>query len=341
MQKLYYGLMCLLFTSCVDTNYKPEVVAHRSASGYLPEHTLPSLAMAHAFNVDYIEPDIVLTKDNVPVVMHDHSLNTSTDVVQKFPNRKRSDGSYYVIDFTLAEIKSLVVHERRKDDMQTVVFPDRFPSIDSISDFRIPTLEEFILTVQGLNKSRGIDIGIYPEVKEPAFHEREGKDAVKIVIDMLTKYGYNQQNGKAVLQYFDFDAVKKTRELGWKGPLTMLICESGQGLTDDREIHQWLLTEEGIAEVSQYADRYSPWLGILVQEDKTSSKGYRVSEVVALARKYNMKVGSWTHRNDATVAPMKTSKEVLDVVFKDLKLDELFSDHADTVVNYLKENKLR
>ncbi|MGL5722220.1 MAG: glycerophosphodiester phosphodiesterase [Brevinema sp.] len=343
MKQSWLILALLVASSCAEAavgSYKPVIIAHRGASGYLPEHTLPALAMAHAFDVDYLEADVVLTKDNIPVVMHDHSLNTSTDVAIKYPNRKRADGGYYVIDFTLAEIKTLVVHERRQDDMSTVVFPNRFPSVDTISDFRVPTLEEFILTVQGMNKSRGRNIGIYPEIKEPAFHEREGKDAVKIVIDMLTKYGYNKPDGGATLQYFDYDAVKKTRELGWQGNLAMLVDAEGQALTDDTAIHAWLMTEEGIADVSQYANYYAPWLGHLVEED-SSSKGYKATPLTALARKYNMKLTTWTHRADATVGPLKSSEAVLDAVFKDLKLDELFSDHADVAIDYLIKNKMR
>ncbi len=342
MKKILQLFLIIVMAACSSQSgdYKPNVIAHRGASGYLPEHTLTALAMAHAFDVDYLEPDVVLTKDSVPVIMHDHSLNTSTDVAKKFPNKHRADGDYYVIDFTLAEIKTLVVHERRKNDMTTPVFPNRFPSIDTISDIRIPTLEEFILTVQGMNKSRGKDIGIYPELKEPAFHEREGKDAVKIVVDLLTKYGYNHENGKAILQYFDYDAVKKTRELGWKGKVTMLLCKSGQNLTDDRAVHEWLTTEEGIKELSQYADAYSPWFGTLIIADD-SKKGYKLSEVIPLVRKYGMELGSWTHRVDAPVAPLKTSEEFLDVAFKEIKLDELFSDHPDVVIEYLKANNMR
>ena len=97
-----------------------------------------------------------------------------------------------------------------------------------------------------MNKSRKKLIGIYPEVKNPAFHEKEGKDILKITIDMLNKYGYNgTQNGNCVLQIFEYDAVKRARtELGWKGDLAMLV-------EDER-----LYTEEGIKDVSQYANIY-------------------------------------------------------------------------------------
>ena len=83
------------------------VIAHRGASGYLPEHTLPAKAMAYARGADYLEQDLVMTKDNELVVLHDHYLDRVTDVAERFPDRARKDGRYYAIDFTLAEIKSL------------------------------------------------------------------------------------------------------------------------------------------------------------------------------------------------------------------------------------------
>ncbi|MEW6710741.1 MAG: glycerophosphodiester phosphodiesterase family protein, partial [Candidatus Riflebacteria bacterium] len=91
---------------------KPINIAHRGASGYLPEHTLPAKALAHGMGADYIEQDLVLTKDGHPIVVHDIHLDTVTDVATRFPERKRDDGRFYAIDFTLAEIKTLKVTER-------------------------------------------------------------------------------------------------------------------------------------------------------------------------------------------------------------------------------------
>lgn len=85
---------------------------HRGASGYLPEHTLEAAAMAHSFGVQFIEPDIVVTKDDKLVVLHDYHVDTTTDVARVFPDRKREDGRYYAVDFTLAELKKLNVTER-------------------------------------------------------------------------------------------------------------------------------------------------------------------------------------------------------------------------------------
>ena len=89
---------------------KPIVIAHRGASAYLPEHTLPCVAAAHALGADYIEQDIVLSRDGVPMVLHDIYLDSTTNVAQQFSGRGRDDGRFYAIDFDLTELKTLSVH---------------------------------------------------------------------------------------------------------------------------------------------------------------------------------------------------------------------------------------
>ncbi len=319
--------------------YRPQVAAHRGASGYLPEHTLEAKAMAYAFGPDYIEQDVVLTKDGIPVVLHDHTLETTTDVAAKFPDRARKDGSYYAIDFTLAEIKSLIVTERFKPKTGEAVFSGRFPVSFGI-DFRVPTLEEEFMLIQGLNKSTGKNIGVYVEVKEPAFHDSEGQDAMKATIDMLTKYGYNSLEAKAILQIFDYEAVKAARGKGWKGELCMLVDMDGQALKNDKERHKWLLTQEGIADIAKHATIYAPWFSHMAVPSE-DGKSYGINEVAALARKSGMKVHSWTHRKDAPLKGFTDSRQVLDAAFMQLKLDGLFSDFPDVVVEYLKQHALR
>ncbi len=105
-----------LFSSIVSA--EPLVIAHRGASGYLPEHTLEAKTLAYAMKPDYIEQDVVMTKDDQLVVLHDHYLDRVTDVAERFPNRARADGRYYAIDFTLAEIKTLRVTEGFDIDAQ-------------------------------------------------------------------------------------------------------------------------------------------------------------------------------------------------------------------------------
>ncbi|STH69086.1 glycerophosphodiester phosphodiesterase [Escherichia coli] len=137
-----------------DSNEKI-VIAHRGASGYLPEHTLPAKAMAYAQGADYLEQDLVMTKDDHLVVLHDHYLDRVTDVADRFPDRARKDGRYYAIDFTLDEIKSLKFTEGFdiENGKKVQTYPGRFPM--GKSDFRVHTFEEEIEFVQGLNHSTG------------------------------------------------------------------------------------------------------------------------------------------------------------------------------------------
>ena len=154
-------------------NSKKLVIAHRGASGYLPEHTLAAKAMAHAQLADYIEQDLVMTRDDRVIVLHDHHLDQVTNVRDVFAERHRDDGRYYVVDFTLEEIRSLSVYERFdfEDGTALPVFADRFPV--GVSRFRIHTFEEEIELIQGLNISTGRSVGIYPEIKSPGFHQEE------------------------------------------------------------------------------------------------------------------------------------------------------------------------
>ena len=132
-----------------------EIIAHRGASGYLPEHTLPAYALGYGQGAEWIEPDIVLTADGVPVALHDVILDRVTDVAEAFPGRAREDGHYYAADFSWAEISRL----RVKD-----AFEGRFPH----RTFRVPRLREVLELADGLNRTTGRRVGVYLELKEPA-----------------------------------------------------------------------------------------------------------------------------------------------------------------------------
>ena len=189
--------LCFLALALIGANTLAAdklIIAHRGASGYLPEHTLESKALAFGQGADYLEQDLVMTKDNHLVVIHDHFLDGLTDVAQKFPGRARADGKYYVPDFTLAEIRSLQMTENFKTEngKQVPVYPDRFPLWQG--SFKIHTFEEELQFVRGLEKSSGKRIGIYPEIKAPWLHHQEGKDIARATLAMLKKYGYQDEN---------------------------------------------------------------------------------------------------------------------------------------------------
>lgn len=187
------------------------IIAHRGASGYLPEHTLESKALAFGQQADYLEQDLAMTKDNRLIVIHDHFLDGLTDVAKKFPNRARKDGRYYVVDFTLKEIQSLEMTENFKveNGKQVQVYPNRFPLWQS--HFRIHTFEDEIEFIQGLEKSTGKKIGIYPEIKAPWLHHKEGKDIAAETLKVLKKYGYDKKDSRVYLQTFDFNELKRIK----------------------------------------------------------------------------------------------------------------------------------
>jgi len=167
---------------------KPIIIAHRGASGYLPEHTLENKAASFIMDADYIEQDVVLTKDFVPIVLHDIYLDGVSDVAEKYPNRKRPNSRFYAIDFTFQEIKTLKATERfGYQNSNQPVYPNRFPIWKSY--FQLNSLEEEIELIQGMQKSfnaiysldkskllsknKVFNVGIHVEIKNPDFHKNE------------------------------------------------------------------------------------------------------------------------------------------------------------------------
>jgi glycerophosphoryl diester phosphodiesterase len=163
------------------------IIAHRGSSGYLPEHTLEAKAYAHAQGADFIEQDLVATRDDELVVVHDIHIDRVTNVAEVFPGRARDDGRFYVRDFDLQEIRQLTARERRQDDGRSAVFPHRFP-LDRGS-FKVPTLQEEVELIQGLDTATGRNTGIYTEIKKPAWHRANGIDLSRRVLDELARLG--------------------------------------------------------------------------------------------------------------------------------------------------------
>jgi len=298
------------------------VIAHRGASGYLPEHTLEAIAMAHAMNPDYIEPDIVLTKDNQAIVLHDIHLDTTTNVKDVFPDRKRADGRYYAIDFSLAEIKTLSVHERIDIRTGKRVFPDRFPIVGS--EFRIPSLIEEIELIQGLNKSRNMDIGIYPEIKDPAFHKNEGFDISKVVLEILANYGYSEKEDKLYLQCFDLDELKRIKgELESKLELIYLLNARGVSSLVNA-------SDAELKELSNIVDGLGVSINGLLKNENTKTK-----ETISKLHDLGIEVHGWTVRKDNLPNGFRDIESLL-VSLDKLGVDGVFTDFSDLLVQIIK-----
>ena len=237
----------------------PLVIAHRGASGYLPEHTLEAKALAYAQGADYLEQDVVISKDGVPVVAHDLTLDDTSNVRDVFPDRKRADGHWYFIDFTWEELRTLTLHERTAEEGKPAR-AGRFAG-NGVS-FRLHTLDEELAFIRGLNatlgKTQGREVGVYTEVKSPAWHRQEGVDAAPIVLAALARHGYTKATDLAFVQCFDFAELRRIR-LGLHSELKLvqLIGENSWGESDTD--YSYLLTPAGLREVAAVADGIGPW----------------------------------------------------------------------------------
>jgi len=215
----------LAITTTAAGAASPIVIAHRGASGYLPEHTLPAKAMAHAQAAGFIEQDIVLTRDDVPVVLHDVYLDAVSDVAERYPGRARADGRHYAIDFTLEELRGLRLWERCDPETGRPTYPGRFPPRTGV--FRIATLEEELDLLDGLARSTGRRAGVYPEIKQPAWHRREGHDPTPIIAEVLRRRGLDGKDAACFVQCFEADELERLRtSLGWQGRLILLVGEA-------------------------------------------------------------------------------------------------------------------
>jgi glycerophosphoryl diester phosphodiesterase len=318
MKNLVFILLFLAILSCqsnqkkdIKSTKKITVVAHRGASGYLPEHTLASKVMAYAMQVDYIEQDVVLSKDDVPIVIHDILLDDVTNVLEKFPNRKREDGRYYVIDFTFEEIKTLAVTERFDSETGLQIYPNRFPK--GTSSFRLHSLQDEIELIQGLNKSTGKNIGIYPEIKKPEFHHENGKDISKIVLNILSDYGYKTKNDKCIVQSFDAVELERIR----KELKSQLFLVQLMEFSEQKNLLEFY---------ASYADGIGPWYKHLISS-KTAD-GFSFTPLIKEAHKLDLVVHPYTFREDQ-LDEFDSFEQMIDVIIHQAGADGGFTDFPD------------
>jgi len=317
----------------------PLVIAHRGASGYVPEHTLPAKAYAHALGADYLEQDIVLTKDDVPVVLHDIYLDTVSDVAERFPDRKRADGRFYALDLTLAELKQLRVRERFNVKTGLPVYAARYDSKTSPSTFAVSTLEEELQFIQGLNRSTGRTAGIYPEIKQPKWHREQGHDISRIVLPILVRYGYATKADACFLQCFEYTEVKRIRnELGWRGRLIQLY--SGKAKEEDGSDFTYLSSPAGIKELAAIVDGIGPPIARIATWPAAGAEP-KLTELVTLAHAAKLAVHPYTLRRDELPKNCPSFEALHAVLFRAAGVDGMFTDFTDVTIAWLKANGLR
>lgn len=313
---------------------RPLVIAHRGASGYLPEHTLAAKAMAHAQGADFIEQDLVLSKDGVPMVLHDIYVDTVTDVAQRFPERKRSDGRYYALDFTVAELKQLQVTERFNALTGRQVYPTRFPK--GLASFQLPTLEEELELIAGLNRSTGRVVGVYAEIKKPTWHHQQGRDLSAAVLPILARHGYQDKNDLCYVQCFELKEVRRLRgELGWRGRLVMLI--NAKAKEEDGSDHDYLCTPAGIRELAGLVDGLGPAISRIVSWPG-AGEAPRFTDLVRHARAEKLVVHPYTVRADELPKNCPSLDALHLALFRGAAVEGVFTDFPDRTVAWLRNH---
>lgn len=324
------------------------IIAHRGASGYLPEHTLESKTLAFAQGADYLEQDLAMTKDDQIIVIHDHFLDGLTNVAKVFPDRKRADGRYYVIDFTLDEIKSLEMTEnfKVKDGKEVATYPGRFPIWKS--HFAIHTLEEELEFIQGLEKSTGKKVGIYPEIKAPWFHHQNGKDIAKATLKVLKKYGYTTKDSPIYFQTFDYNELKRVKEellpeLGMDLKLVQLVAYTDWHETEEKDkngnwinySYDWMFEPGAMKEISKYADGIGPAWYMMLDENKSSKGNIVMTNMVKEINDSKMECHPYTIRKDALPKFVDNVDELYNAILYQANATGLFTDFPDLGVHFV------
>jgi glycerophosphoryl diester phosphodiesterase len=347
----------------------PLVVGHRGASGTLPEHTLESYRAAIAMGADFIEPDVVSTKDGVLVARHEPMLSGTTDVAERpeFAARKTTrkvDGvdttDWFAGDFTLAEIKTL----RAKQAMA-----DRDQSHNG--KYAIPTLQEVIDLAKAESARLNRTVGIYPETKHPLFHAAIGLPLEDGLLEALGKAGWTDRSSPVIIQSFETANLKYLR--GKTGVRLVQLVDGDDVdkdgrvtlappyerpydfvVTGDKRTNKDLLTKEGLAEIKTYADGVGPWKpyilagkqtdrnndgkpddlngdGAADERDRTLAEP---TSVVADAHAAGLFVHTWTFRSEPKrlMADFKGDPAAEYKAFFALGIDGLFSDFPDAAV---------
>ncbi len=277
---------------------QPLVIAHRGASGERPEHTLASYQIAIEQGADFIEPDLVMTKDRVLVARHENEISGTTDVADhpEFASRKTTkviDGEsfsgWFTEDFTLAELKTLRARER---------LPDLRPQNRAYDgQFQVPTFSE-ILALAATTKGRA---GVYPEIKHGTYFDGLGLNMEAPLLAALKKAGYTKATDPVFIQSFEVGNLQRLRNLT-KLRLVQLIDGSGHPADRPDLTSSAMVTPSGLADVARYADAVGVTKTLIVPRDG-NGRSLPPTSLVADAHKAGLKVHVWTFRAENAFLP--------------------------------------
>ena len=297
----------------------PAVIAHRGASGYLPEHTLAAKALAHAQGADYLEQDVVATRDGRVIVCHDLFLERVTNVADVFPRRDRGDGHYYAIDFDWREIEQLTV---LCDAGAVTALVDAAAPAASGEPLRICTLDEELEFIQDLNRTGGHTAGIYPEIKEPRWHAEHDCDLAAALLGILDDYGYRRAEDCVFVQCVDPGELRRLKAgLGTQLRLTQLVSRA----TDPRE-----LLPNALAAVADYAAALGPNYRLVLTPDSDGELG--ASPLVRAARDAGLALHPYTFNYAELPENVADLEELLVLAYDIVQADAVFCDFPDVAV---------
>lgn len=318
------------------------VVAHRGASGYRPEHTLAAYETAIIQCAEYIEPDVVPTKDGVLVARHENEIGGTTDVSARpeFADRRTTktiDGAqvtgWFTEDFTLAELRTLRAKERLPQVRpQSAAFDGLYP---------IPTLDEVLDLARHSKTCDGRPVGVYPETKHPTYFDGIGLSLEEPLVAELRRNGLDHRKAPVILQSFETGNLRDLNRMT-QVPLAQLIGSSGAPYdlvaAGDTRTYADLVTRQGIAEIARYADGIGAEKSVIIPRNGDGTLG-RPSSVVRDAHRAGLIVHAWTFRveNQFLPADFRSSSDPnapgdLDGeirAFLDAGIDGFFTDNPD------------
>lgn len=336
-----------------DKNYtttkgmpSPLVVSHRGASGYRPEHTIAAYELAVAMGADYIEPDLVSTKDGVLVDRHENEISGTTDVADRseFASRKKTvkvDGvemtGWFTEDFTLAELKTLRAKER---------LPFRDASALYNGLYQVPTYSEVLAVREKLSKQYGRTIGIIPEIKHSTYFQKIGLPMEAKVVKETAKFGLNHGKAPMWVQSFELTNLLELKSKhGYKANTTFLTTakDAPYDLVDkgDKRTYADLLEPESLTKLSKSLDGLGPEKAQIISRKADGTLG-EPTDLVKQAHKVGLEVIPWTFRNENSFLPVdyrigdregdygRAIDEI--TVFLKTGIDGFFTDQPDTGV---------
>jgi glycerophosphoryl diester phosphodiesterase len=325
---------------------EPLVIGHRGASGYRPEHTLASYELAARMGADYIEPDLVSTRDGVLVARHEPEISTTTDVADhpEFASRFKTkviDGTefegWFTEDFTLAELKTLRAKER---------LPDIRPQNTAYDgQFEVPTFQEVLDLRKRLSKELHRQIGVYPETKHPSYFRSIGLPLEERLVQALRDNKLDRKKSPVFVQSFEVGNLQALDQV-LKVPLVQLLDSKYKQPADfaasgDPRTYGDLATPEGLEFIAGYADGVGPSKDYIVPRDANGCS-LPPTTFVDDAHAAGLVVHPYTFRVENMFLPceLRSSADPAEHgdlaaevrQFFDLGVDGLFTDNPDIAV---------